>query len=504
MKKTLYLMLLLILATLAIGCNKSKGEDTMAIKSPTNNSLDIYGTWGIKSIKIFDEEINIFTDLDIISDKQIEFTNDRIDLIDNVYMNPSYKLKVVKKDYILSYESNLKIEPFMDGKERMDVISIISENDMISEFILVEKDKGYIIYMGALIEVYKISDNIVINTDEDIKNIEARDDFDINYYDSEIGVMLALKKPRMLNEDGTFTSENYRTLWISFKDGKLMPVIEKENIIFPRLNGIWALRNKVLETGISREEYFEVTSVEGKIISTYEPINKDVYKNITFIGNDYIGVEEYIGEDFKNIFAKYGVIPIDNINSNSGLYIEELYSKDIINKYKIEYEKALENIYLDNGFDSDNNKFTSKVKESNDIDYSNFTVKRKDGKWGLVGNLGIINEEGKSEEYSINLRPNSKMLNYDSLTIPWKQLKGDIPFIRDAYISPNERIAVILFEDNLAIYEIKDKMLKGAPLANINIGNEEVIMAEWSTGAYVEKWSKVFDDGINITNQGGN
>ena len=503
MKKILYLVLIVILATLAIGCSKSEGEDTMSIKSPTNNSLDIYGRWRIKSVKIFDEEINVFKDLDNINDKEIEFTHDRIDLIDNKYKNPSYKLKVVNKDYILSYESNLKIEPFMNGKERVDVISITSNNNMISEFILLEKDKGYIVYMGALVEVYKISDNITINTDGDINNNEDRENFDIDYYNSETGVMIALKKPRVVNEDGTFTSENYRTLWIPFKDGKLMPVIEKENIIFPRLNGIWKLKNKVLETENSREEYFEVTSVEGKIISTYEPKNKDTYKNITFIGSDYIGIEEYIGEDFKNVFAKYGVIPIDNINSNSGLNIEELYSKDIINKYKMEYEKALDNIYSDNnvtGEENDNNNFTFKIQDSKTIDYSNFTVKRKDGKWGLVGNLGIINEEGKSEEYLLNLRPNSKMLNYDSLIIPWKQLKGDIPFIRDAYISPNERIAIILFEDNLAIYEIKDKMLKGAPLANINIGNEEVIMAEWSTGAYVEKWSKVFDDGINITN----
>ena len=111
-----------------------------------------------------------------------------------------------------------------------------------------------------------------------------------------------------------------------------------------------------------------------------------------------------------------------------------------------------------------------------------------------------MNKNGENEEYLLNLRPSNKMLNYDNLIIPWKMLKGDIPSIRDAYISPNQRIAIILFEDNLAIYEIKDKMLKGAPLANINIGNEQVIMSEWSTGGYVEKWAKVFNDGIDITN----
>lgn len=154
----------------------------------------------------------------------------------------------------------------------------------------------------------------------------------------------------------------------------------------------------------------------------------------------------------------------------------------------MEYEKALGNINLD------------KPANIKDMNYSNFTVKRKDGKWQLVGKLGTENKHAENQEYLLNLRPNSKMLNYDALIIPWKVLKGDIPFIRDAYISPNHRIGIILFEDNLAIYEIKDKMLKGAPLVNIDIGNEEVIMAEWSTGGYVEKWAKVFSDGIDITN----
>ena len=492
MRKLFYLLIILLISTLTIGCSKSTAEDARAIKAPTNNNLEIGGVWEIKSVEIFNEDLNIFDDIDSIIGNNIEFTNKRMHLLDSEYINLSYKLKSVDKSYILSYESNLTIEAFMNGKERIDLISITSNNNMVCEFILTEESSGYIIYMGALIEVYKVSDSILNDSDnskEDTNNNYENN----NYYDSEIGVMLGLKKPRVKMEDGSFTREEYRTLWISFKDGQLMPIIEKENIIFPRLNGMWTLENKVLETGSSYEEYFEVASLDGKSISNYEKVNKNIYKNITFIGNNYIGVAQYIGEGFNNVFTKYEVVPIDNINSNSGLNIEELYSKDINNKYKMEYEKALDKLYLDN-------LYLDKDNKSSDIDYSNFTVKRKDGKWELVGNLGVINEQGKSEEYLLNLRPNTKMLNYDSLTIPWKQLKGDIPFIRDAYISPNERIAIILFEDNLAIYEIKDKMLKGAPLANINIGNEEVIMAEWSTGAYVENWAKVFSNGRYITN----
>lgn len=489
MKKVIYVLVVLILLMLTIGCSNSVRGNSKVTKAPTNNNLEIYGEWKIKSINIFDDEINIFSNIENIKDKKIKFSNNRIDIIDNIYMNPSYKLKAVNEDYILSYESNLTIKEFMEGKEIIDVISIISNNSIVGEFILQEKDKGNIIYMGSIIEVYKVSDNVTINEGNNIINDELVNIDDINYYNSEVGLMIGLKTPRVSNGDGTFSNEEYRTLWISFKGDNLMPIIEKDNIIFPRMNGIWSLNKKIIENDSYHQEYIELISLDNKDMSSYV-INSDenIYRNITFIGNNYIGIEQYTGNNFENNFIDYKVVPIDNVNSTSGLKIDEIYSKDINNKYKMEYENALENVEF--------NKPTSIP----DIDYSNFTVKRNDGKWELVGNLGLINSDEKGEEYLLNIRPNSKMLNYDRLTIPWKVLKSDIPFIKDAYISPNERIAIILFEDNLAIYEIKDKMLKGAPLVNIDIGNEEVIMAEWSTGAYVEKWSKAFNNGIYITN----
>lgn len=495
MKKVFYITIILILSVITMSCSKGSGEDTKAIKSPTNNSSGIFGTWKIKSVKIFDEQSNNVISMNNSVGKGVELSNNKIRFIGSEYLDPSYKLKVVDKDYILSYESNFTIAPFMDGKEKIDVITITSNNNMIGEFIQIEKDKGYIVYMGALLEVEKdVTNKIKDNKNEDIVVHE-----DKGYYESEVGVMLALKTPREAKEDGGYTTEKYRTLWISFKDGELMPILEKPEIIFPRINGIWSLNNKSLNSNVGYEEYFEVKSLESKSISNYDQQYEskyytNIYRNITFVGNNYIGIEEYNGDNFNNIFTDYKVIPIDNINSRSGVDIEDIYSKDINIKYGFEYGKALEYDVDNNNNNNNNNNYNNNNKDLPEIDYSNFTVKRKDGKWVLVGSLGVINNSGQNEEYLLNLRPNSKMLNFDNLTIPWKVLKTEIPFIRDAYISPNERIAIVLFEDNLAIYEVKDKMLKGAPLGSIKIGKEEVVMAEWATYGYVEKWAKAFSD----------
>ena len=91
-------------------------------------------------------------------------------------------------------------------------------------------------------------------------------------------------------------------------------------------------------------------------------------------------------------------------------------------------------------------------------------------------------------------------MNYDTLLIPWKDLKGKFPFIEDAYTSPNRRIAIIIFNNKLFVYELKDGSINGNPLISIDLNEgESVIMAEWSTGSYVDTWTKAFKDGRVIS-----
>lgn len=199
-------------------------------------------------------------------------------------------------------------------------------------------------------------------------------------------------------------------------------------------------------------------------------------------------METYIGSDFKNEFNRYLTIPIDNINSSYGLSIEELYSNDV---KEIFYERSKEILG-----DIDNSildKF---------IDYTNFTLKRIDGKWRLLGKIIIKDYNGNGKDFKISFSQNKKILNYDTLLISWKDLKSKFPFIEDAYTSPTGRIAIIIFDDNLLIYEMEDRNIKGSPLFSMNLNeDEEVIMAEWASGSYVDMWSKSFKDGEIINKE---
>ncbi|MBD7915139.1 hypothetical protein H9660_08245 [Clostridium sp. Sa3CUN1] len=484
-KRIVFVMVIFIF-TLSIGCSKVNGKDTQSIKAPDNENLSIRGTWKIDDINILDDKIENKEETLSLKNTIISISNTKISIFNNIYSNPSFKLKVVKDEYVLSYELNLKISDIVESKETVDVISLIDSNKLIGEFIVLDENSGYLFYSGILL---KLSKEDINPTEVDMANSKFEAEVLVEDYNSDVGVMLALKTPRTKNEDGTYTNETYRTLWISFKDNEIQTVIQKDNIIFPRLNGIWTIEKLVEEKNDKHIEYFLSRPIDGKLDSyIVEDSNVSIYKNINFISNDYISIEKYEGNEFSNEFSIYQTIPIDNINSKHGLSIEEIYSNEVNEKYERDFNEAFENLTKENA-----------EKSINIVDFTNFTLRRVEGKWTLIGS--ILKNDGNEEniDYKISISPSKKILNYDRLLIPWKNLKGRFPFIDDAYTSPTGRIALIIFDNKLLIYEMEDRNIKGSPLCYINLNQDEkVIMSEWSSGSYVDTWSKAFKDGIEI------
>lgn len=68
------------------------------------------------------------------------------------------------------------------------------------------------IYDVYLLKLIRVSNDVVFENDD---NEEKEDEFN-NYYDFSEGVMIGLKTPREENDDGTYSIEKYRTLWVSY------------------------------------------------------------------------------------------------------------------------------------------------------------------------------------------------------------------------------------------------------------------------------------------------
>ncbi len=485
-KRFLFIILIFIF-TLNIGCSKVNGKDTQAIKAPNNNNLKIKGVWGIEYINILGNESENREDILSLKDSLISISDSNFSVFNISYSNAKYKLKVVDKTYVLSYELNLKLEDIIEGDSKWDVISIIDSNTIIGEFIYIDNENGYLFYDGALLRLKKLDDNPkdLAYQKNVIKSEEGLED-----YNSDVGIMLGLKTPRKQSEDGSYSAETYKTLWISFKDNKLQPILEKDNIIFPRMNGVWSIKSEVVDNGERILEYFTAHPLDGRIeIDSLEDSNENIYKNINFISNDYISIEKYEGKNFNNEFPIYQTIPVDNINNENGISIEEIYSNEAKEKYEKDFNDTLETLSQE-----------ERSYLNTNVDYSNFTIKRIEGKWNIVGKIPTIDNTKDGIDYRISLNLNKRILNYDTLLISWKDLKGKFPFIKDAYTSPTGRMAIILFNDKLLVYEMEDRDIKGSPLITIDLNNnEEVIMAEWASGSYVDLWAKAFKGGKEIS-----
>lgn len=484
--KGFFSLIFIFIFTFNIGCSKVNGKDTQSIKTPDNENLIIRGTWKIEYINIIDERIENKDEILSQKDSLISISSNKISVFNKSYQNPSFKLKVVDGSYVLSYELNLTLKDIVESSNKVDIISLIDSNNLVGEFIVIDNNNGYLFYSGLLLKLVREDIN-----PRDIENSSNKIEAEVldEDYNSDVGVMLALKTPRREIEDGNFTEESYRTIWISFKNNKLEPVLEKGNIIFPRLNGIWTIQNQVSNKGNIHSEYFIAKPIDGKEdVQIIGETSVNLYKDINFISNDYISIERFEGNDFNIIFPVYRTIPIDNINSFQGLSIEEIYSNEVKQKYERDFNEAFDSLTME--------QQSSLIKK---IDYTDFTIKRIEGRWSLVGKImsEYSNEEGA--DFRLSISPSKKILNYDTLLIPWKDLKGRFPFIEDAYTSPTGRIAIIIFNNKLFIYEVEDRNIKGSPLASIELDEgESVIMSEWASGAYVDTWSRAFKDGREI------
>lgn len=463
------------------------GGQAKSISEENSGIFNFIGTWRIESLEKLGDKEDDEEDLAYLIGDEIQLDSNKVNILGIYKQNIHYKLKAVQGDYIISYENSLTMNEFMNGREMVDLISIIDKNQIIGEFFLNSDTEMILLYKSNLIKLRRI--NKSANFD-DIKNdVVIGNETQEEEFDAKEGIMLGIKTPNKEIDEGIYSNEKYRTLWISHDNWKIGNVYEKPNIIFPRLNGIWKLEvNQKNSNGFEYDE-FQVGKYDEKLKdNTVGKLNldKSEYKTIKFVGNDYIAIGKYQGNSFMGNYPIYQIIPVNNINIENGLQIDEIFTG-------IEKEKYLEE------FQGEINSLSQEQLEQlniSSINYNNLAIERRIGRWMFVANLlpKDMNEAGES--FKISILPDSRFINYNSLYMSWKALKQQLGFFKDVFISPLGKIALVQFYDYIAIYKIENGNLITEPLEMIPIGeNDEIIMSEWSSGSYVEQWEKAFVDG---------
>lgn len=487
MKRIVSLVLIMISLFLN-GCGIKVNENLNETVSPKNNSLEIEGEWQINDYIILDKYVSQSEIPSSYIGQKVKIDNDIIEISDKQYVGVKFKVKVVREDYVISYESDYRVKNlnFKENDIRVYVANYKQSN--LFEFFYGGENRSYMYYSGILFglgKVGEIKQGIQLNLSEELININEEKRL-------EEGVYLGLKTPAKYDSSGELIQESYRTIWIKTENDELGPIYERKDIIFPRINGIWKLEKKEINNDGIHYEYFSATSLEGKNEElkdvNFQP-KSDVYRTLNFVGNDYISTQLYEGNNFENIYLRNQILPVDNLNIDRGIVVQDIFTKDANEIFKKDYEEKMKEI-----------PENDKIKLSKYINYSNFSMERINGKWNIVGRISPIENDTVFYDFPVNLKPNKRLINYDTLTIPWKVLKGMFPHIKDAYTSPEGNIAIIVMESKIQIHRIVDSNLQLEPLETIQLNNSEtVIMAEWCAGEYVDKWYNVFkEDAVMI------
>lgn len=487
MAKRIYILVMLTVISMFMqGCGDKLGGTGEKIVPPNNQDIPIGGIWrvtgrlGADIIQDDAKEDNILNTIASFSEDEAVFGDDSAEDV-------QYKIRRVRTSEFFLYQYKMMVQDLGIDKEKVDVISITSGDKPFYEFVKLDQDT-----------IITFIDNsfYTLTRELDEDNRQPYSEGHItekgNSSDSEdnallrSGVLLGFKRVSA-GTDGQYDI-TYRTLWIRSENRECYPILGVSNLFTPRKTGFWEIGSITRDRKgykcdalyaypilpYDDPDMMAVLSIESsKAIE-----NLPTRRHIRYVGNDYIAVENIsMDDELNSIGRQYQVLPIDNIQNNKGIKISDIageMGKDaLLNSAKSSLEL--------------NDMQVSDIK----VDEEDFTVVRRNGHWIMRGRLAYQAHEYL--DFNIDIIPPNKLVNYDELCIPWNAIKAKLPTAIDAYTSPNEDLLLALDMDNLYVYTIEGEEISDDPIYRLSIyDGEEVVMAEWATGVYVERWDKYF------------
>ncbi|MGH4051260.1 MAG: hypothetical protein ACREVX_07890 [Clostridium sp.] len=345
------------------------------------------------------------------------------------------------------------------------------------------------------------------------------------------GLLIGLSKENEINDIKRIPND-YRTLWI-YEDNEKITCKQKENeIIAPYKDSFYKIGNNkfIMSDPISDSEnqpddiYNEFYTYYNFSNIVSHPASKsmsDLFTPDTF-RKKYLNQEEgYLGGFYilqtqwlYYVGNNYASIMTSNFDTGGGSYkksyddfkiyeIGNLSDLDGIDKSKTLFNLLDKSEQLKiKGYSQKYNKNISSdelLRVDQLIDSNNLQLFRKEGKWQVsIPLLNIYHHSGngssgRSVEKYINtdIKLPTKITSYDSLCIEWDEIKQKIPQAKDAVSSPNNDMLAVLTPTKLLIFT-SPKLGIDKPSLSIDVDeNESIILNQWATDEYVDKWTKL-------------
>jgi hypothetical protein len=504
-KNTLGWIFLLMMLLLLQGCKNINMDAGESIVAPENRLIPITGTWKIEDCLGTERNASEKDETDRWIGKTAEFSKEYVMLGEEVCKNPEYKMKNVnaKNFFLYTYKINSKDLKIRD--KDLQVISISSGNKHFYDFIKVEGKQLLVWIEDRFYSLKKISDQTNFLIVEDKKLKDTKLNIKKTKKESEhllrSGVLLGLRsiecEEHKKNGKRSVSMKKvpYRTLWIATKNRRLYPVLQISDLFVPRKSGFWKVGINTLNRDGKMQDVLFAYPIEKNFKHEFSEIQRhekeNIRRNILFIGNDYIATEygQSLAPDTQ-YYDRLQVLPIDNIQNEHSIKISDIAGEQ--GKYALmasgkERLASLEKHEFD--------KLEKKPKEES------FGMVRRNGHWILQGRLNAKDPEHRESfiDFTINMIPSAKLINYDQLYVSWNAIKTKVPEALDAYTSPNNDLVIVVCQKAIYIYTLKGYQLSDKPLQKIKLQEKEsVVMAEWATGDYVERWQEMIHSQASV------
>ncbi len=507
MKKLSILMVLITILAFLSSCNVVEGNISDRITSPDNITPPIKGKWVIDQLLKRSYYQYKEGEAEEYIGREALFHKDAVIIGDNYTTDPSFKMKIVNADDYLLYKYKTTPQTLGIESEKLEIITILNENTYFYEFIKLDEDTMIANLNESFYSIKKSLDEVSveeINRYIDVEKDMLRTFGVVEDERYQSGIMIGLKVSSF-DEKNRVPIWEYKTIWINSQNNSIHGIYELDKLLMPRMNGFWILEsNRRIEGDLIRDEIVglpqfraesrdmiedenlialndKMMKIRGNeempmtsMFSSNADVNTErippILKNILFLGNDYISVENIDLE--RNSRRTLQVYAIDNLGDKKPIKLSDLIG---------ETGKEI---------------FVESARSAMNIDSSivpneeNIGLVRKNGYWIMKGRVNYNqNSEELYKDFNIRVIPPKEMVNYDEQVISWDAVRLIVPDVVDVFSSPNNEFIVVITSSHLVVYYLEDGDIINSPAARIKLPyDSSIIMSEWAVGRYANIW----------------
>ncbi|MDY0235148.1 MAG: hypothetical protein RBR71_03935 [Gudongella sp.] len=493
------LALIIFFIVLMSGCGVIESGVKDQIIAPNNDIPPILGKWEISEI-IYKVNLN---DIDINNKVgEVGLFHQNAVVIGSEYSSsPEFKIKRVKaRDYLIY---KYKLDPSSLGLEDefVKVVTIYNEKKYFKEFILLDEDNAIIYNEEAFYNMKRLLPEV---SEEEVKRyIDVEESVQRSFGNTDSininsGLLLGLKV-QSFDEKNEIPRWDYKTYWINVNNKSSITIYELDKLLLPRRNGFWFIDSeRIVENNLLFDELnaSALLNLDNKQMigedlnfdlrekaSLEAPMIPSVLKNILFVGNDYISIENI--DLNRNSRRTLQIYAIDNLKEKKPIKLSDLIGEDGTNLFQ---EAASSTIAL-------NNEIVANEE--------NVSLVRRNGYWTLKGRVNYKeNNEELYKDFNIKAIPPKEMVSYDELSLPWDAIRLTVPDVVDVFSSPNSEFIVVITTTDIVLYLVEEYDINKTSVATISLPDDSsIIMSEWAVGRYPNIWQNTMvKNGANRIN----